>query len=587
MVKSGNSPKGLPFYLKQNLMKKFRWQLLIILVTGLVVGVLLILQQVNSGQDTVSTPEPITGGIYTEALVGEFLRLNPFLDIYNPPDHAVDKMIFDGLIKFDSEGIAQADLAESWGVSLDGTTYNFSLRQDVYWHDGEKFTSDDVMYTIGLLQSGHALIPEDLKNLWAEVQVVQLSDNQIQFLLPEAFAPFLDYLTFGILPEHLLAGKGLEELIDDPFNLAPVGTGPFKFQRLLVENDEIVGVVMEAFDAYYMGRPYLDEIILRYYPSSEAAFAAYQDGIVEGIGDVSSSILNQVLAEPNLSIYTAREPIMTMTYLNLDNNEVGFLQNADFRRALMEAINRDLIIEKVYGGQAIKANGPIMPSTWAYYDDLEKIPYDLVSAKALFAASGATWDEESASYVTEEGLEIALTLLYPDTERHAQIAEYIKQGWEALGVKVTLEAKPYDEVLADLQARTYQTALVDINFTRSPDPDPYPLWGQAQIGNGQNYADWDNRSASEFLEQARISVDFAERERLYKNFQVLFMRDLPSLPLFYPVYTYAISSDINGINFGPIFESADRFNSVQDWYILSGRTDVNAEDAALTPTPGE
>ena len=232
-------------------MKKFRWQLLIILVTGLVVGVLLILQQVNSGQETISTPEPITGGVYTEALVGEFLRLNPFLDIYNPPDHAVDKMIFDGLIKFDSEGIAQADLAESWGVSQDGTTYNFSLQQDVYWHDGEKFTSDDVMYTIGLLQSGHALIPEDLQNLWAEVQVVQLSEYQIQFLLPEAFAPFLDYLSFGILPEHLLAGKGLEELIDDPFNLAPVGTGPFKFQRLLVENDEIVGVVMEAFDAYF------------------------------------------------------------------------------------------------------------------------------------------------------------------------------------------------------------------------------------------------------------------------------------------------------------------------------------------------
>ncbi len=213
------------------------------------------------------------------------------------------------MIKFDSEGIAQADLAESWGVSQDGTTYNFSLRTDVYWHDGELFTSDDVMYTVGLLQSGHALIPQDLQNFWAEVQVVQLSEYQMQFLLPEAFAPFLDYLTFGILPEHMLAGMGLEELIDDPFNLAPVGTGPFKFQRLLVENDEIVGVVMEAFDAYFEGRPYLDEIILRYYPSSEAAYAAYQDGIVEGIGEVDTSILSAVLADPDLSIYTAREPL--------------------------------------------------------------------------------------------------------------------------------------------------------------------------------------------------------------------------------------------------------------------------------------
>ena len=569
-------------------MKKFRWQLLIILITGLVVGVLLILQQVSPGQEVESTPAPITGGVYTEALVGDFLRLNPFLDIYNPPDHAVDKLLFDGLVKFDSEGIPQADLAESWGVSQDGTTYNFSLRTDVYWHDGEPFTSNDVMYTIGLLQSGHGLVPQDLQNFWAEVQVVQLSEYQLQFLLPEAFAPFLDYLTFGILPEHLLAGKGLEELIDDPFNLAPVGTGPFKFQRLLVENDEIVGVVMEAFDAYYAGRPYLDEVIFRYYPSSEAAYAAYQDGIVEGLGEVDPSILSAVLADPNLSIYTAREPILTITYLNLDNNEVGFLQNADLRRALLAAIDRDLIIEKVYGGQAIQANGPIMPSTWAYYPDLEKIPYNLAQSKELFAATGAIWDEETSSYTTEEGLEIALNLLYPDTPEHAAIAGYIQQGWEALGVKVTLEAKPYDEVLADLTARNYQAALVDINLTRSPDPDPYPFWGQAQIGNGQNYADWDNRSASEFLEQARISVDMAERERLYKNFQVLFMRDLPSLPLFYPVYTYAITSDIKGINFGPIFESADRFNNVQEWYILSGRTDGAAvEGTAEEPTPAE
>jgi peptide/nickel transport system substrate-binding protein len=564
-------------------MKKFRWQLLIILVTGLVVGVLLILQQVNPSQVTESTPAPITGGVYTEGLVGEFLRLNPFLDIYNPPDHAVDKLIFDGLIKFDSQGIPQADLAESWGISQDGTTYNFSLRTDVFWHDGEPFSSNDVMFTIGLLQSGHGLIPSDLQNFWSEVQVVQLSETQIQFLLPEAFAPFLDYLTFGILPEHLLAGKGMEDLIDDPFNLAPVGTGPFKFQRLLVENDQIVGVVMEAFDAYYDERPYLDEIIFHYYPSSAAAYVAYQDGIVEGLGEVDPSILPNVLAEPGLSIYTAREPILTMTYLNLGNNEVGFLQNADLRRALLAATDRDLIIEKVYGGQAIKANGPIMPSTWAYYTDLEKIPYDLQQAKELFAASGAIWDEEASAYTTEEGLEIALTLLYPDTEEHAVIASYIQQGWEALGVSVTLDARPYDEVLAELAARNYQAALVDINLTRSPDPDPYPFWGQAQVGNGQNYADWDNRSASEFLEQARISVDITERERLYKNFQVLFMRDMPSLPLFYPVYTYAITSDINGINFGPIFEPADRFNNIQEWYILSGRTDSTVQE----PTPAE
>ncbi len=567
-------------------MKKFRWQLLIILVTGLIVGILLIIQQMDTDDNVVSTPSPITGGIYTEALIGEFMRLNPFLDIYNQSDHAVDQLLFNGLVRFDSKGIPQTDLAESWGVSKNGTVYNFSLRSDVYWHDGEVFDSSDVMFTIGLLQSDHGLIPEDLRNFWSEVEVVALSDSQLQFLLPEPFAPFLDYLSFGILPEHLLGGLTLEEMIDHPFNLAPVGTGPFRFQRLLVENDRIVGVVVEAFEEYYLDRPYLDEIVFRFYPTSEDALTAYQSGEVEGIGDVEDSILSDILAEPDLAIYTAREPLLTMVYLNLNNPEVGFLQNPDFRRAMMASINRDLIIENVYHGQAVPANGPIIPGTWAYYNDLEKITYDMIEAERLFEATGVTYDADGKVYLTEDDLEVAITLLHPDTAEHTAIAQQIQSDWGALGILVELEAKPYDEVLSDLEARDYQTALVDINLTNSPDPDPYPFWGQAQMKSGQNYAEWDNRSASEYLEQARMTVDMGERERLYRNFQVLFMRELPSLPLFYPVFTYAITDDIKGVNMGPVFDPADRFNSVNSWYILSGK-DTAPTQITEEPTESE
>lgn len=572
-------------------MKKFRWQLLIILVTGLIVGILLILQQMGGSEEMESTPSPISGGVYTEALVGEFMRLNPFLDIYNPPDHSVDQLIFSGLIHFDSRGIPQTDLAESWGVSKDGTVYNFSLRSDVLWHDGEPFDSQDVLFTIGLLQSGHSLIPEDLRSFWSEVEVVALSEGQLQFLLPEPFAPFLDYLAFGILPEHILTGISLEEMVDDPFNLAPVGTGPFRFQRLLVEGDAIVGVVLEAFEGYFLDRPFLDEFIFRYYPTSEDAWSAYEQGEVEGISVVNETILDRVLAAPELAVYTAREPVLTIAYLNLDNPEVNFLQNPDFRRAMLAAINRTVIIEQVFNGQAVLANGPIMPGTWAYYENLERVSFNSLEARTLFESTGVTLDEEGDAFLSDAGLEIALSLLHPDTPQHEAMAALIKSNWEALGISVTLDPKPYEDVLDALANRAYETALAEINLTRSPDPDPYPFWGQAQVQSGQNYAEWDNRSASEFLEQARMTVDRAERERLYRNFQVLFMQELPSLPLIYPVYTYAITDDINGVRMGPIFEPGDRFNNVHEWYILSGRdtlpTEVLDEPGETTPAEEE
>lgn len=274
-----------------------------------------------------------------------------------------------------------------------------------------------------------------------------------------------------------------------------------------------------------------------------------------------------------------------MVYLNLENPEIGFIDNPDFRRSLMASINRSQIIEQAYNGQAVPANGPIIPGTWAYYADLEMVDFDLVEAQTLFDSTGVIFDEEENVFKSEGGIPIELTLLHPDTPLHTSIAELIRADWEELGVKVTLDPQPYEEVLAALGARDYQSALVDIDLTNSPDPDPYPFWGQAQLKSGQNYAEWDNRSASEFLEQARMTVDQGERQRLYRNFQVLFMRELPSLPLFYPVYTYSLVDDIRGVNLGPILEPSDRFNNVHLWYILSGRDISPTQTTEETSNP--
>ncbi len=126
-------------------MKNFRWQLLIILLTGIIVGVLLITQQPDS---PINTAQPQTGGVYTEGLVGSFQRLNPLFDHYNQPDRDVNRLRFNGLVKFDLRGVAQPDLAESWGFSKDGLTYNFSIRENITWQDGSPFTVDDIIFTI-------------------------------------------------------------------------------------------------------------------------------------------------------------------------------------------------------------------------------------------------------------------------------------------------------------------------------------------------------------------------------------------------------------------------------------------------------
>ncbi len=101
-----------------------------------------------------------------------------------------------------------------------------------------------------------------------------------------------------------------------------------------------------------------------------------------------------------------------------------------------------------------------------------------------------------------------------------------------------------------------------------PDPDPYPFWHQAQQISGQNYSMWNDRRASEYLEQARLIPDIGERAKLYKNFQVRFHDQLPALPLYYPVYSYGVASEVKGVRIGPIFEASNRLNTITDWYIF-------------------
>jgi len=560
-------------------MRRFRWQLLIVLITGLVVGLILIFQRTASNPVVESTPNPITGGSYTEALIGEIVRLNPALDRFNQPDRDVDRLIFSSLFKFDSRGLPVGDLAASWDISSDGTRYTVNLRENAVWHDGTALTSQDVLYTVSLLQSNSNLVAEDLRNFWQLVHVEAISDLSLEFSLPYSFAPFLDYLTFQILPSHLLGNLTLDELVDHPFNLAPIGSGPYRFSEFTLTDGKIDGVRLEAFEYYYAGRPYIDEINFKLYPDARAALQAYLSDEVDAVARIDQADLVTALNQPGLNIYSSRLPRLTMVFLNTQNLSQPLLQSADFRKALMAATNRQAMIDEVFSSQAVPALGPIMPGNWAFYDGLEPYRYDVDLARQLLAGAGYSWSE-AGQLMTPEGAQTKLTLLVQDDSIHNQLAAILADNWNSIGIEVVLDVRPYADLMTSLNSRAYEAALVDIDLSNTPDPDPYPFWAESQAETGQNYSQWRNTTASEYLEQARTQPKTDLRVRLYRNFQILFAEDLPSLPLFYTVYNYGMKSAIKNVSIGPIFDPADRFNSVNTWYILSD----TSPSQAVTPT---
>ncbi len=564
------------------LMKRLRWQILVVILTLVIVGVLLLTQQPVGPVQVL--PQPATGGVYSEGLVGSLGRLNPMLDWNNPADRDVNRLLFSSLIRFDERGLPQTDLAESWGVNEEGTIYNFTLRSNAVWHDGTPVTSDDVIFTIEMLKSDGSLFPQDIKELWRNVQVTRLNDTNLKFTIPEPFAPFLDYLTFGVLPQHILGGVPPEGLVTAEFNIAPVGSGPYRFDHLILSQGQITGLVLTSFDRYYGKQPFIPQVVFRYFPSSAAALDAYEQGEVLGLSRITKDVLSEALAQPNLSVYTSRMPQVSMVLLNLNNPEVPFLQEQEVRRALLLGLDRQRMISNLLQGQAIVADGPIFPGSWAYYNGIEHLEYDPDQAITLLKSNGYVIPPDGGTVRAKESRALIFTMLHPDDALHTQLAQTIQTSWAQIGVQVNLQAVPYDRMAFDyLGPRAYQAALVDLNLARTPDPDPYPFWHQAEATGGQNYSQWDNRTASEYLEQARVNTDFGVRTRLYRNFQVVFAKELPALPLYYPVYSFGVDAQVLGVQMPPLYDISDRFSLITNWYLLTRRTLETTPEVTAAP----
>ncbi|HUF39825.1 MAG TPA: ABC transporter substrate-binding protein [Anaerolineales bacterium] len=565
-------------------MKQLRWQIVIVVLALAAIAVLVLTQQaeqppqVTNGPEIIG-PQPVVGGVYTEALIGEPGRLNPVLDFYNPVDRDVNRLIYSSLVQFEADGLPETDLAESWGISQDGTVYNFSLKTDAVWHDGEPVTSEDVVFTVELLRSDALPVPDDLRQFWINVEVSALDTHLVQFRLPEPFAPFLDYVTFGILPFHLLGEIDVDALPEADFNLEPVGSGPYRFDGWLVDGGEISGVILTAFEDFYDDRAFIDQFIFRYYDSAAEALAAYEADEVMGLSQVPQDVLADALEEPDLNLYTSRLPKITMVLLNLDRQSAPYFQELEVRRALLMSVNRQRLIDLLLMGQGILADTPIFPGTWAHYEGIDRTDFNPEAAESLLRNAGYTFPAEGGPTRQREQVPLSFTMLHPDDPFMALVAQYIQQSWARVGVSVQLEPVDYENLVDDrLVTGNYEAALVDLSLFRSPDPDPYPFWHQTQIGTGQNYSRWDDRSASEYLEQARLTDNLVERIRLYRNFQVLFNRELPALLLYYPVYTYGVDAQVEGLTLGPLYDLSDRLAGAPTWFLLEG-------GPTLAPTP--
>ena len=533
---------------------------------------------------------PIRGGRYTEAVVGGVpTAINPLL-----PDTATDpnvtSLIFSGLSKLDGQGNVYGDLADTITLDPEGKIYTFHIRDNATWHDGQPVTPQDVLFTIHLIQDPHFPGDPALADFWRTVTVDLPGGNQVRFTLQDRYAPFLSYTTLGLLPQHLLGGIKAEELTDLPFNLNPVGTGPYRFVSLEPATPAInLTLWQKHYQVDHRGGLFRAGVALPVLPLLRSGTRRHQagegigrDGPLRSAGDQSRASRDGAQSEPEgcragSSTATTSPP----TPRSSSTSSLRSSRIAPCGRRRVTRSTGTIIVQNALGGQGIPGDGPIHPSSWAYKTETAKHPFDPDLAKKTLDDAG--WKVVAAGQPRQkDGVKLSFTLVTNSSGERPQVAQIVATQLTAVGFDVqvnTTALSSFDLQQTYLEPHRFDAAIFGWDKLLG-DPDPYILWHSTQADGGYNFTNFRDSEADQLLENGRRATNPTERKVLYNQFQDLFASEVPAVVLYYPRYVVAIAKNVNGVEADTIDTPADRFRGIARWYIQYRREDRRRGDAA-------
>lgn len=511
---------------------------------------------------------PTHGGVYREGVRGTPLYINPVICTFNEIDRTLCRLLFRGLMRFDSRGVPETDLAESYEISADGLVYTFRLRRDQRWHDDTRLTAYDAEFTFRTLQ--HEDFPGEtaLASAARLARVEAVDELTLTFTLEQPFAPFIDLTTIGLLPRHVFGGVPVAALRERTRFLDIVGNGPFRVDRRGLDSIRLI-----PFFTPEMPAPFIYALEFRFFPQTVDLLSAFVANEIEGI---STGIAGNLEALPNrdeLQLFFSEESDLVILLFNHQSESAPELGERQVREALIQGVDRARVLADSPQAWGVVAHSPVPARNWAHHPHMPQVDFDALEAVRRLTDSG--WLDLDDDGVRERGgRPFRLTL---HTSEDALLSAYgasIVSYWRDLGIEAQSVSVPFQDLLfRHLEPGAFDAALIRVSDLVG-DPDPFRFWHSSQV---LNYGRWSNPYADGLMEQARITLDQEARRRIYHEFQEVFAADLPAMPLSYPVYAYGVHERVAKVQIGQLNDSSDRFRAVGEWAILTARVAVTEE----------
>lgn len=485
----------------------------------------------------------------------------------NPPTHInpiltthsvsvpIQRLVFNRLVRVNSQMQIEPDLAERWDVSKDGLTYIFHLRRGVFFHDGVELTAEDVAFTYN--QIIDPLNNSPYRSHFDLVKRFEAIDKYtFRIILVKSFTSLLNKLVQEIVPKHLLAGKDLK---NNEFNEHPIGTGPFQFKTWNKQTDEIV---LEANPYYMEGRPYLDVIRVKVYSNNSLLWEALMRHEVDFVKFLNKEDYQVLAKDHTFQVYEIPSDMYLAIVYN-QRDPQWF--DSSMRRVVAQTVDIEQMIPFV-SADGIKSVGPFHPRSIGFNPNVKPIEYNPVKAKMELMAQG--WLDENKDGIFEKGgRNLVLKLLVDETSDYQQsIAMIFRQQLAEIGVKVeVLLFHDEDDLTEEYLEKNKPQAW--LRFFQGLGPDPYGALGSWYSGSSQTGRIWNyqNPEVDRLFEEGRASNDLKIRTEIYQELHEIIYADQPACFLFFPVTFHAVSSRF--LNIDAFFSAAMPVYTLKDWYV--------------------
>lgn len=507
---------------------------------------------------------PDYGGSLTEGVVGAPRFINPLLAT-SDTDRDLTTLIYSGLMKIDDQGKLIPDIAESYTVSDDELNYVFTIKDNVYFHDGEKLTVDDVIYTIEKAQDPELKSPREAN--WVGVKVERIDDKTISFNLKQAYAPFLQNTTLGILPRHIWKDASLEEFPFSQYNIKPVGTGPYKIESIAYNDSGLPKEYhLQSFNKYALGKPFITNINIKSYSNENEVISAYKNGDIESLHSISPKQL------PNLKIEKDEillSPLPRIFGLFFNQNVAGVFVYKEVRQALDMAADKDAIIEEVLDGYGKSINSPVPTKDIETKVAVEDIALRVEKAKELLTKNG--WKQNAGGIFEKKEAKGSTRLSFSISTGNApelkEAAYLLQKQWQLIGADVEVKIFEIGDLNQNIiKPRKYDALLFGVIVGR--DMDIYPFWhSSGRVSPGLNIAMYANVKADRLLENIRKTSDEAEKQTYIDSFNAEIKNDMPAVFTYSPYFIYIVPKKVQNVNLGLLTNPGERFVDVNKWYI--------------------